>query len=433
MQQSRQIADVLNVSDGGLADKEKNLSGSINNNHQHVQNDSGSALQQFLDHIPISSIAGIKDSPVLELKAGDSLRDAIHMLYEKDIFAAAIVDVLDPDTATIRIRFSDRYIGFIDFASMVLWCLEEYEKIGNNSMEQCHKDIENGGFFSILEQIPQIGQTKVGELAKSFLWEPFFPVRLDDTILHALLLLSKHRLHVLPVMQQPDPGLIGFVTQNAVVQLLLQSSELEWFDSIADKHLSDFRFEDQKHPNCVSGDQTVADALKLLWQKQTCAVAVVDKQTKKLLGNVRNSDVYHLAKNDNLLTNRTILTVEEFIHTESDKVHIKPTIEDDHGALLTAGSLRLKNSFTPRMDSPVSNKENDTLKQVMERMIETNSSFSFLINDNEQVTGLLTLRDIILQFAPPCLDSGIGGGGFFEFALEQSGCQVKNGNIVRNH
>lgn len=52
--QSRPIAEVLNASDGGLAEKE--------NIHHHVQNDSGSALQQFLDHIPISSLAGIKDS-----------------------------------------------------------------------------------------------------------------------------------------------------------------------------------------------------------------------------------------------------------------------------------------------------------------------------------------------------------------------------------
>lgn len=43
------------------------------------------------------------------------------MLYEKNTFSA-VIDVLDTNTASLR--FSDRYIGFIDFASMVLWCLE---------------------------------------------------------------------------------------------------------------------------------------------------------------------------------------------------------------------------------------------------------------------------------------------------------------------
>ncbi|XP_020210578.1 SNF1-related protein kinase regulatory subunit gamma-1-like [Cajanus cajan] len=423
--QSQKIVDVL-----ASEDKEKNLTSSLNNDGQHVQIDSGSALQQFLDHIPISSIAGIKNSPVLELKAGDSIRDAIHVLYEKDIFSAAIFDVSDSDTASVR--FSDRYIGLIDFTSMVLWCLEEYDKMKNDTMESHLKVIEEDGFFSILDQVPQIGQTKVSELAKSFLWEPFFPVNMDDTVLHALLLLSKHRLHVLPVIQQPEAGLIiGFVTQNAVVQHLLQSSELEWFDSIADKNLSDFRFEGQESPSCVYGDQSVSDALKLLWQNQTCAVAVVDRMTKKLLGNVRNGDVYNLVKNNDILRNRTILTVEEFIHIETDKRETKPAIKQDRGALLTAASLRLKNSFTPKMDLPVANKENETLKQIMEHATATNSSFSFLVNDREQVTGFLTLRDIILQFAPPCVNSSIHGGGFFELALEQSGCQVKNGTMVR--
>jgi hypothetical protein len=127
-----------------------------------------------------------------------------------------------------------------------------------------------------------------------------------------------------------------------------------------------------------------------------------------------------------------ILTVEEFVRTKTDKTNTEPTIEHDHRADHMAGSLNLKNSLTPRVDSPVTNMKNDTLKQVMEHMTETNSNFSFLMNDNEQVTGLITVRDIILQFAPPCVNSSIGGGGFFELALEQSGCHVSNGTIIRN-
>ncbi|XP_058782956.1 SNF1-related protein kinase regulatory subunit gamma-1-like [Vicia villosa] len=412
---------------------------------QHGQVDSASALQQYLDLITITSISGIYNSLVLEIKAGDTIRDAIHMLYEKETFGAAIVDVLDTETSDVR--FSDRYIGFISFPNIILWCLEEYENIKEDANDNhSHlKDIEHDDLFSILDQIPQIGQTKVGELAKSFLWEPFFPVHLNDTILHALLLLSKHRLQVLPVIQQPDAPLIGFVTQNALVELLLRSSELEWFDNIANKNLSDFRFEGQEHPRCVFGSQSVADALKLLWQNQTCAVAVVDRQTKKLIGNVRNSDIYNLVKNNDLLRNRRILTVEEFLRTETDITYAEPITENDHGANQTAGNLRLKNSSNQtagnlrlknssksRMDSPVSNKENDTLKQVMQQMAKTNSSFSFLINGNQQVTGLITVRDIILQFAPPCVNSSIGGGGFFELALEQSKCHISNGTIIRN-
>lgn len=65
---------------------------------------------------------------MLELKAGDTIKDAIHLLYEKDTFGAAIVDVLDTDD-TASIRFSDRYIGFLHFPRMLLWCLEVFINI----------------------------------------------------------------------------------------------------------------------------------------------------------------------------------------------------------------------------------------------------------------------------------------------------------------
>ncbi len=110
-----------------------------------------------------------------------------------------------------------------------------------------------------------------------------------------------------------------------------------------------------------------------------------------------------------------------------------PSIEQDLGALFSSGILCLRNRFLPRMDLPVTNKKTDTLKQVMKNMTETKSCFSFLINDLQQATGVLTLRDIIIQFAPPCIDSSIHGGGFFESALEQTGCHVEKATLACNH
>jgi len=86
---------------------------------------------------------------------------------------------------------------------------------------------------------------------------------------------------------------------------ILQSSELAiWLCSSLTLFLSLHRFEGQENPSCVFADQSVADALKSLWQDQTNAVAVVDRQTKKLLGNVRKSDVYILVRNSDLFRSR---------------------------------------------------------------------------------------------------------------------------------
>ncbi|XVE49028.1 hypothetical protein DITRI_Ditri01bG0048900 [Diplodiscus trichospermus] len=394
--------------------------------------DSASALQLFLDRIPISSsIPGIKNATVVELKTGDNVKDAIQLLYTKNASGAPIADVLDPDITVGR--FSDRYIGFIDFATLVLWSLEKCEKacVPTDS----HASEENGksSLLYLLEQNPQIGHTKVGELAKSFLWNPFFPVHLRDTLFHVLLLLSKHPVQVVPVVEQSDLQVIGFVTQNAVIQLLLQSDGLELFDSIADKSLSEFWFENEENLISVYGDESIAKALHALFKSQIGAIAVIDRQTQKLMGSVRSSDVYLLMENDNLFCNRRSVTVEEFIHMETSTPDLDPAIERDIGALLSAGVLHLRNNFLPRMDSPVTSKKTDTLKQAMKNVADNKSNFIFQVDDLQRPLGVLTSRDIILQFAPPSMNSNIDGGGFFESAVEQTGCQVKDGTLVCDH
>ncbi|KAK9286870.1 hypothetical protein L1049_015276 [Liquidambar formosana] len=426
----RQIEEVIKDTEGGMVEKKETLISNLTNDGKKGI-DAGSALQLFLDHIPISSIPGIKNSPVVELNIGDSVRDAIQLLYEKNVYGAPIVDVVDSD-GTAR-RFSDRYVGFIDIASMFLWALEECEKARMNNFKVVTDEISKTGFFYMLEQNPQIGQTKVGELAKSFLMDPFLPVHLDDTLFHVLLLFSKHRLQVVPVTEQPNSQVIGFITPNAVIQLLLQSSGLDWFDCIADKFLSEFQFEHEEHNVRVYGDQSIAEAIDIIWNDQIDAIAVVDRGTERAIGCVRSTDIHLLLDNDSLFHNRKNLNVEEFIHFDASKTDSDPTIKRDLGALLSAGVLRLRNSFIPRMVSPVTNKKTETLKEAMRKLAETKSNFSFLVDELQQVKGVVKLRDIIIQFAPPCIDSRIDGGGFFESALEQTGCHVENGTVICDH
>lgn len=158
----QQIKDVMKKSEGGVAQKKESLVSNLKTQENNQEIDSGSALQLFLDNILISSIPGIKNSPgkhhiisnvplslflvcflnlvtlkshyennvflifsvikwmqckVLELKTGDSVRDAIHLMHEKNVCGAPITD-------NTKGSFSDPYIGFIDFASIVLWFFE---------------------------------------------------------------------------------------------------------------------------------------------------------------------------------------------------------------------------------------------------------------------------------------------------------------------
>ncbi|KAH0449544.1 hypothetical protein IEQ34_020236 [Dendrobium chrysotoxum] len=386
---------------------------------------SGSALQSFLDHISIDPITNFLNTSVLELKHDDCIQDAIRSLYERNVFGAPIVNSVSSD----RGNFIDRDIGFIEFSSMVLWSLEEFDKASAESKSDSH------GFLSMLEQISEIGQTKVGELAKFFLWEPFFPASPGDSLLRVLLLFSKHRrLKVVPVVESSNSCVVSFITQNAVLQLLLQSSGLDWFDQIADMPISDFGFEKNRALVCIFGDQTVADALHILWENHSDAVPVIGRVTKTLIGFVRSSDIYLLLEDDELYENRKSFKVGDFIksYTRRTIQDSNSSINEESSTLVSSAPLLLKNNLLPPMDTPTTNLSSDSLKQVMQDMLESKSECSFLVTESGQLQSVITLRDIMSKFSPPSMDATIDGGGFFQSALEQSGCHVEDGVMVRD-
>ncbi|KAK9691062.1 hypothetical protein RND81_09G173500 [Saponaria officinalis] len=365
----------------------------------------------------------------MEVQANDLVRDAIQKLYQKNASVALITDpsAVKPDTNVVsNAMLSDRYIGIISFASMVLWCIQELRAVDPYHIKVDPKNKSLDGFFSRLDQDPRIKQSKVADLAKLFLWDPFFPVHLEeDTFFHVLLLLSKHRLQVVPVIERPKSRVIGLISQNAVMKMLLQSEGLEWFDIIANSALSEFRFETKDSACQVYGDQSVSEALSVLSEKRVAAVAVIHRNTRELLGTVRETDISLLLDNAALFKDIKKTTLKEFIKMNSNEYNDDNPINSEN-----EDPLRIKTKSISRMDSPVFHNETDILKKVMAKMTETNSKTSFLVDATRCVVGMITLRDIIVEFAPPCVDSTFDGGGFFESVLQQSGCRVDHGTVV---
>lgn len=133
-----------------------------------------------------------------------------------------------------------------------------------------------------------------------------------------------------------------------------------------------------------------------------------------------------------LMTISGVLPVEKFVHSDSGKSHqsLDSTTESNLRLLLSAGILCPKSDFLPRMGCPVTNWTTDTLKLAMKDLVASSSSHSFLLNESHHVIGVITLRDIIMQFSPPSMDSTIKGGSFFESALEQCGSHVEDESFV---
>nr|XP_009389835.1 PREDICTED: SNF1-related protein kinase regulatory subunit gamma-1-like [Musa acuminata subsp. malaccensis] len=359
---------------------------------------------------------------VLEVKFDDCVAHAIRLLYENNVSGAAIIDPADSASK----KSMDRDIGFIEFSSMVLWSLEEIDKARAASKEGNH------GFFDTLEKYYQIGQTKIIELTKSFLWEPFFPAHEDDTLFHVLLLFTKHhKLNVIPVIESSNSSIVGFITQHAVIQLLLQSSGLEWFDEIAEKSLSEYRLMNAAGVVSVFSDQSLADAVHVLWDKQLDGVLVVDRRSGTLLGCVRRSDIYLLLEDDSLFIRRKTFAVEEFI-----KVRYAASEQSRNRYTETeappAGLLRMKNARFLRLSNPAVLRKSDSLKKTMEIMAASMRESGFLDGDAGRLEGMVTLRDVILPFSPPSMDARVDGGGFFTSVLNQVGCHVNDGVMIRN-
>ncbi|PKU77960.1 hypothetical protein MA16_Dca011580 [Dendrobium catenatum] len=119
-------------------------------------------------------------------------------------------------------------------------------------------------------------------------------------------------------------------------------------------------------------------------------------------------------------TRRTIPDSDSSINEESSTLQV------------SSAPLLLKNNQLPPMDTPTTNLSSDSLKHVMQDMLESKSECSFVVTESGQLQSVITLRDIMSKFSPPSMDATIDGGGFFQSALEQSGCHVEDGVMVRD-
>ena len=80
-------------------------------------------------------------------KLRGALQEAVHFPYMKNIFGVPIAIALESSSDVTR-RFSNQYVDFIDFTSIVLWFFEESKKVGGND----DYVIDKNGIFLVLEQ-----------------------------------------------------------------------------------------------------------------------------------------------------------------------------------------------------------------------------------------------------------------------------------------
>ncbi|MCO5600123.1 hypothetical protein L7F22_054231 [Adiantum nelumboides] len=368
---------------------------------------------------------------VLEVRSKECMGEAIKRLYEDSVLGAPVCDENAREDGD-GITGADPYIGLVELSSMVLWVLEELEKadiegrkrgLGSSStdtrfLKEENKVSEEKGFFRSLRQHCSLWDTKIAAMARSFRWGPFLPVRPEDTLLHALLMLSKHTLKAVPVMDSSNGRATGFITQDAALRLLLQCGGLEWFDAIADKKLQEFKFEvDEASRDILHMDpkKTVLDALMHMWKHRVGSLPIIDPESKTIVGDIRTTDVWLLLDNSEVFENRRSMSLEELmkVDMELDQKSSQHEDEEEMSATISEASLRLKRGWRPKMADVVTCTSDDTLKQLMTKLANARADRGFLIDQDKHVVGLVTLRDIILQFSPPLTLFTQATTGFF--------------------
>ncbi|MCO5549096.1 hypothetical protein L7F22_002562 [Adiantum nelumboides] len=370
---------------------------------------------------------------ILELRLKECIGEAIKHLYVDSVMGAPVCDETCIEDGG-GITETDPYTGLVELSSMVLWVLEELEKADREArkrglgelntdtrfLKEDENVLEEKGFFRILQKHSSVWDTKVAAMARSFMWGPFLPVRPEDTLLHALLMLSKHSLKAVPVMDAKINRVTGFITQDAAIQLLLQCGGLEWFDSIADKRLSSFKFEvDDASRDIVHIDskKTVLEAMMSLWKHRVSGMPIIDSESQKIIGNIRTMDVGLLLDSSEIFERRRSMSLEELMKLEMELneggLEDENEDEEEMSAIISAAALHLKRGWRPRMSEVVTFTSEDTLKQVMTKLARARADRGFLVDQDMHVVGLVTLRDIIIQFAPPLTQFSQITPGFF--------------------
>ena len=103
--------------------------------------------------------------------------------------------------------------------------------------------------------------------------------------------------------------------------------------------------------------------------------------------------------------------------------------QEDFGAAISAAALSLHNIQTPAMQDPVTLSSSDSMKEAMQKLFRARSDRGYIVDGKGRVKGIVTLRDILMQFSPPLADQP-PMGGFFDSALQQTGAFMGPGSIV---
>ncbi|KAL2636212.1 hypothetical protein R1flu_007691 [Riccia fluitans] len=338
-------------------------------------------LNAAFETIPVSDFPLLALGSVIEVKSDASLEEALEILGKHRIYSAPVPDV----QAAADSSWMEKYLGMIDFAGIVHWLLKQVIYLRHKSDMACLKsgDISSlgGDVFVEMKASETYKKAKVSHIAGSFRWAPFISVQPTDSLLTVLLLLSKYRMKSLPVVESGKGSIFNFITQGDVTHMLVQCSGLSWFDKLGKSSLSQLGLPKARDRKMLEVEESlhVVAAFELMNRNGVGGIPVVADGTRKVIGNISASDVSFL------------LTVPEIFQ---------------HDSPLTAGKflasvrkyLIEKKEKSPLLRPVLTCQPTETLKASIAKLDRAKVHRIYVVDENEDLIGVITLRDIISTF-----------------------------------
>uniref|UniRef100_A0A1D1XEL3 SNF1-related protein kinase regulatory subunit gamma-1 n=1 Tax=Anthurium amnicola TaxID=1678845 RepID=A0A1D1XEL3_9ARAE len=382
-------------------------------------------LNSCFESVPVSSFPPAPSSQVIEIASDASLAMAVEILSKHKILSAPVRNVNAPEDAS----WIDRYIGIVEFAGIAVWLLHQSEVaalgIMNGSagtgqaagrlaaalgsvtlgtptsktssialatvaaggvrtaLGPLHYGPEaaasmGGSFFENLASSEIYKTTKVEDISGSFRWAPFLALQKSDSLLTMLLLLSKYRMKSLPVVDLGEGKIDNIITQSSVVHMLAECVGLHWFENWGTKKLFELGLPIMKPSKLVkvSEEEPVLTAFQLMRAKGVGGLPVVEEGGKKAVGNISIRDVQYLLTAPEIYKDYRSITAKNFLSA------VRKYLEEHQ-------------ETSPMLLGVITCKRDDTIKDVILRLDSYKIHRIYVVDEEENVEGVITLRDII--------------------------------------
>ncbi|PWZ09978.1 SNF1-related protein kinase regulatory subunit gamma-1 [Zea mays] len=366
---------------------------------QQRQLSHGDKLNSCFDSIPVASFPHAFDgAQLVEIPSDATLAEAVDILSRNRIISAPVRNVDAPEDAS----WIDRYIGIVEFpgiaseaaATAEVGADELAAKLGTVTLEGAAAAAAaaavtskaaaepEGAIAEVFGALPSsdlFNKTKVKDISGSFRWAPFLALQSSDTFLTMLLLLSKYRMKSLPVVDIGEGTISNIITQAAVVHMLSECVGLHWFEEWGTKTLSEIGLPIMRLSKIVKvrEDEPALKAFRLMRRKGVGGIPVVD-DSGRAVGSIMIKDVKHLLTASETNRDYRTLTAKEFI-------------------------ANARQSSGERQMSIITCKRGDSVKDIILKLDAEKRQRIYVINEEGNLDGLITLRDIIakLVYEPP--------------------------------